>query len=640
MIIDDIVAKIAAKIAADGFVKIMKTVATDYTKKTTRNIPASLSDIENSFGSHLKNTFNKCMQVKTILDRASAANTLKIYVEQSFFFEGKSIDQITMDESIRNGTSTIIIGEGGGGKSMFMKYLWLSYFERPNEKIPFFLELRNLNNLSHKSISAFIFHSIIRSEFNINEQNFEASLRAGEFILFLDGFDEVNLSDREWVQSQILNLQEDNPNLTIVMTSRPDERFMGWQGFKQAQVLNLSKKTSKQLIQKANCDEKMKRKFLKNFDKLYSEHESFMSNPLLAYMMLVSFLHNPDIPTKMFRFYEQSFDALYHLHDLTKDYTREFHTKDDLDKEKFIRLTSLFCLITYQKQTLEFSRSELLSVVNNAKEFETTLVDANAFVDDLLQSVCILKLDGLSYTFTHRSFQEYFAAYCITRVAVRDYENLVAAFSRRFGDKVLPMVADTNPDFFREKYLIPNHKKFKYFIDRKGNRSIAKSFAHKVGIKFIVFDRMGKNRAEKKHQFQFHLDYQHEKMSDFYRTINAINTMAIAENDSFVSDKLGNEAFVDTVRAHSPFSSANLRVEFNSKNIEFIFLQNTYEPFQLSPEGEEVAEPEIRKILHKVFLNSDMNRYLEYEALKFTEYVKSEVSKHKKVDAAFLEFLN
>ena len=32
------------------------------------------------------------------------------------------------------------------------------------------------------------------------------------------------------------------------------------------------------------------------------------------------------------------------------------------------------------------------------------------FVDDLINSICVLYKDGLNYRFTHRSFQEYFTA--------------------------------------------------------------------------------------------------------------------------------------------------------------------------------------------------------------------------------------
>jgi len=156
-----------------------------------------------------------------------------------------------MIDQIRDGNSTIILGAGGGGKSMFMRYLWLSYFEKSDGKIPFFLELRNINSLSHKSFEDFIYHTIVKSGSAIRQQDFRASLKAGEIILFLDGFDEINFDRRDAVQERILELHDNNPNLTIVVTSRSDERFIGWHGFTVARVMPLSRDNSRLLIERA-----------------------------------------------------------------------------------------------------------------------------------------------------------------------------------------------------------------------------------------------------------------------------------------------------------------------------------------------------------------------------------------------------
>jgi ABC-type glutathione transport system ATPase component len=156
---------ILAQILAQGFGGLLTNLATAYTKRSIRKISNDSEVIKRDLRDHLEITFNKCMNVKTILKTEIAAKTLEIYVDQVFKFEGKEIDQYSMVDLIREGRSCIIIGEGGGGKSMFMRYLWLSYFEKSDGKIPFFLELRNLNSLTHSDISDFIFHSIVKGGF-------------------------------------------------------------------------------------------------------------------------------------------------------------------------------------------------------------------------------------------------------------------------------------------------------------------------------------------------------------------------------------------------------------------------------------------------------------------------------------------
>ena len=60
-------------------------------------------------------------------------------------------------------------------------------------------------------------------------------------------------------------------------------------------------------------------KFIDNVKKhLYDKHKSFLSNPLLTTMMLLTFDQFAEIPEKMFLFYEQAFDTLFLKHDATK----------------------------------------------------------------------------------------------------------------------------------------------------------------------------------------------------------------------------------------------------------------------------------------------------------------------------------
>jgi hypothetical protein len=623
------VESILGQIMINGFSGLLGNLTSSYVQNKVRSISEPQEVIKRDLKDHLEITFNKCMNIKTILKSDVTAKTLEIYVDQTFRVSDEEFDQYSMIDFIRSGNSAIIIGEGGGGKSMFMRYLWLSYFEKSDGKIPFFLELRNLNTLTHSNISDFIFHSIIKSGSTIPQGEFKAALRAGEFILFLDGFDEINFDKREVVQKMILELQEVNPALTIVVTSRSDERFMGWESFRQAQVCALSKETSKLLIQRANCDEELKAKFLSKFESLYSDHSGFLSNPLLAYMMLVTFSYNPDIPTRMFQFYEQAFEALYHRHDLTKGYKRKFRVK--LDKFDFIRLTSYLCLKTYFDEDVEFSRGDLLSAVESVKKIEGVAIDADAFIDDLVQSVCILKMEGLTYTFTHRTFQEYFAAYCIARVASRNIEKIFSTFSNRYSDKVLPMVADINPDLFREKYLIPNAKKFGSFIHRKTDRLLVNSFGNRTGSIFLIRDYLRHERPKIREHRDFGIGYSAKgEMSDFFRVvISVLDRRSVMNRNLEKSDA----SFVSLARKYSPFGSSDMEIQFQSKSIQFHFID---EKHSHNDEFRRVeANPEVTDLLTEAFKDSEMSYFLEKRATAMLDYVRREIEKHDKVTGAF-----
>lgn len=625
---------ILTQIAIQGFSGLMGNLATEYVKRGDRKIKQDVQTITRDLNDHFDATFKKCIKVKTILNNDEASNTLAIYVDQRFIVEKSgTIDQYSMIEKIRSSGSTVILGAGGGGKSMFMRYLWLSYFEKSDGLLPVFIELRNMNNLSHSSLEDFIYHSIIKSGSVIRQSAFSAAMKKGEVILFLDGFDEINHDRRELIQDMILELKHNNPKINIVLTSRPDERFMGWQDFTIARVAPLDKRNSQLLIERADYNEESKKKFLSKFEDLFSAYGDFLSNPLLSYMMLVTFSYNPDIPRRMFEFYSQAFEALYHRHDLTKAYKRKFHCK--LEKLDFIRLTAFFCLKTYYDETFEFSKNQALEIIEEVRNIEGINVGAEDFLKDLTESVCILKMEGLVYTYTHRSFQEYFAAYCIARVAIRQIDQIFTKFARRYGDAVLSMVAEINEDLFREKYIMPNYLKNKKFFERKTDTRLYESYASKGGYIFHISDIHGFADYRRKNK---KLDRDHRRgpsdrasivlrrvgeMANFFGVIESVRIAMQGQyysndgNDGqfvmYLSDSLSRE--VDEVRIHS--DGRNIIFEEKRGNAgEYVLINGRTETLEK-------------------FKQTSMYQYVLGEARGVIDFVSGEVNKYNTVTKAF-----
>ncbi|WP_417729677.1 NACHT domain-containing protein [Roseovarius sp.] len=457
---------LATAVAAKGFQGLLASLFEKYIfRKGSSALGENRDIVRTDLRDHLHFVFDKCIMTKTILND-SPINLLSIYVDQRFKRRDAFFDQYELIEDIRtNGSSVIITGIGGGGKSFFMRYLWISFFENSAGKIPLFIEIRQINTSKSVNIRDFLFHTVIRTGSTISQTNFDQSIKNGEIVIFIDGFDEIIPEKRRDAEIQIQQLRENNPNLVIVMTSRPDDRFGGWHQFEKVEVLPMSKEESEILIGRAIYDDLSKSRLLKRIkDGLYESHSSFLSNPLLAYMMLLTIARNPDIPNKMSAFYELAFDALYHRHDTMKGggFVRKYSA--NLDKQQFIRLLSYFCLSTYVDGVTEASEDKILSYIEMSKEFEAVTERASDFLGDIVDNVCLMKKDGIYFNFIHRSFQEYFAAVCICRVASRDIEELFTNFAERYNDEVLPMVAEMDPDLFREKYLIPMRGRFEGYF--------------------------------------------------------------------------------------------------------------------------------------------------------------------------------
>ncbi|WP_394688478.1 NACHT domain-containing protein [Hoeflea sp.] len=479
-------AEFLAPVIAAGTKVITERLLNKVFLKEKKNLNKK-EDIGKALKEHFESTYNKCLYTKTVLSDKKE-NFADIYSGQAFFIDGMRIDQNKLTEIITKGSTVVIQGTGGGGKSMYVRYLWLYTYAELQSSIPIFIELRNLNNANLADIKDYIFHTAVSDSTKFSQVDFSEALQRGQIMLFLDGFDEVNINQIEKVQKGIIDLKERYPKIVIVVTSRDHDRFSGWHQFDMVKVASLNVQECVKLISKAPFDEVEKSRFIQKVKSdLYKNYTSFLSNPLLIYMTLVTYGYNPNFSKQMHEFYAQAFEALYYRHDLTKGgaYVREYRT--ELPKNLFERMLSYFCIRTYFDQAVDFSEFELNEYISKSKEIELDVfgdMDVENFKLDILHNVCILKKDGLQYTFTHRKFQEYFAAYCLARVASRDMERMLNHISSRYSDEVLSMVYDLNKELFREKYILPNSKKYKNFFNLRRNSSIFENYAKMCGYSF------------------------------------------------------------------------------------------------------------------------------------------------------------
>ena len=81
-----------------------------------------------------------------------------------------------------------------------MRYLWLSLFVDSGGRIPIFIELRNLNKITQADISPYLFHTLTRGKSKLSIQSFRRGLEKGEFVVILDGYDELTESIKDKVQ--------------------------------------------------------------------------------------------------------------------------------------------------------------------------------------------------------------------------------------------------------------------------------------------------------------------------------------------------------------------------------------------------------------------------------------------------------
>ena len=202
-------------------------------------------------------------------------------------------------------------------------------------------------------------------------------------------------------------------------------------------------------------------------------------------MMLLTFQHYAEIPEKIHVFYDLSFDTLFSKHDALKEaYSRKKYTKYSIDV--FKRRLGFFCLISYLDQKYEFSRDDFLQYVARSAEIDGLSGDSEEFCRDLLESVCIMQQDGLNINFSHRSFQEYFSAYCLARLPVEKLKTILPKLAHRRSDSVFEMLFDMMKDTFEESYVFPMIKKTKIFLRGMPKSPTALQILEKFDLKVLA----------------------------------------------------------------------------------------------------------------------------------------------------------
>jgi len=398
-----------------------------------------------------------------VLDRYSKAKSFYIRREPTYLYDfyvpvgvscgRKHIRQASARTLFAISRFLVITASAGSGKSMLMRHLLLTAAQSQG-KIPVFIELRTMEDPTVSLIEQ-IYRTLKANKLALEKEYIHEAMKMGNFAFFLDGFDEIGISTRKSTAKQILGLSEFYDGNEIVVSSRPDDEFSGWQGFTVCDVDPLTLDQACALVEKIPVDPETKSNFIRDLaERLFEDHRSFLSNPLLLSIMLMTYQQNADIPNKLSLFYSQAFDALFHQHDALKGGFKRKRACA-LDIQDYGKVFAAFSLLTYDKRVFEFSRPQALDFLEKSKKISGLEFDTIGYLEDSLRAVSLLIEDGMFIRFTHRSFQEFFVAKFINGASRGVQEKLIWKYEKDDLDDVVDLLYEMNPELVEQVYLLP-----------------------------------------------------------------------------------------------------------------------------------------------------------------------------------------
>ena len=377
-----------------------------------------------------------------------------------------TIGNVTVKSLVECSRFVILAGTGGLGKSMMMRHLLLNSIENYTEMliIPVFIPLKDFDE-NVDSLFDYAFSKITNLCGSITAEQFGEVLQEGKCLLLFDGLDEIGSTCSKRFERELEAFTDKYPENNFVISSRPYQTFISYSRFEVLKLKPFSKQQALMLIDNLEFrpDEPIiKEKFRVALNEsLFRTHSTFIQNPLLLTIMLLTFEQYAEVPSKMHQFYREAFAALSVKHDANKGAFKRA-LKTGLTAERLADYFAEFCSRSYHDEKFEITEDEFSKYFSALKEREKSndrTTTAGDFLYDLCSNICLMYFERGKYYFTHRSFQEYFCALYFSKQKDKNLESIGDFFenrhSRMYGDRTFNMMYDMIPDKVEEYIFLP-----------------------------------------------------------------------------------------------------------------------------------------------------------------------------------------
>lgn len=480
------------------------------------------------YDDYLDYSKKKYTYIKTMLYKTDPKPLYTFYENIDIYSEQtrKTIKTDNINNIIGISNKVIITGTGGIGKSILMKHLFLNSIDK-GIKIPIFIELRDMNDLKQINLFDYIYESVVSLHLNLKKEYFKDTLDNGKYLILLDGFDELkgNLTDN--LRKEIESFADQFHKNSFIVSSRPSDTYVGWDNFSEFSAKSMTKKQAISLVKKIGYDRDISNKFIEQLDKvLYDKYHSFASIPLLLNIMLLTFENGLEIPDKVNDFYESAYNALFQKHDSLKSGFKRA-LKTNLNSSEFKKHLSYISFKSFFEAKIDMNHGELIDYINLSKNKfpEIKHFDPEDYILDLTDAVCMMMKDGLKYKYSHRSFQEYFAAMYVSQLDDKLQSKFLVAWMEenynalRFSNNFFECLRNSQMDRYLLNVAVPFVEKYEENFNNSLFEALVKD----------MFASLELSKDDKEHHLRFIISPEYRNI--FYLHFDIIKSEGLNISD-------------------------------------------------------------------------------------------------------------
>ncbi len=350
---------------------------------------------------------------------------------------GQRLERLPGLKAVDQHRKLMMLGQPGAGKTTFLQHIAIECNQgRFQAKyVPIFIRLREFTE-DAKDAGDFSLFNYISHEFGCcrisqPDETLTKLLYDGRALILLDGLDEVPERHREEVLKQIRKfVSSDYFNNQFIITCRIAEGLSRFKDFTNVEVADFTPKQIDQLARKwfitfakqSKCNEQEGlRKATEFMEKLNENNriKELAVTPLLLTFICLVFQHKDDFPTKRSELYEEGLSILLNKWDKDRGIERDeiYHDLSQYYKTKLFSYVASVTFVQppyylFGKRVVQRHIADYLGKLPNANpNMEELLLHSEAVLQAIgIQHGLLIPRSKTVYSFSHRTFQEYFTA--------------------------------------------------------------------------------------------------------------------------------------------------------------------------------------------------------------------------------------